>query len=310
MPTASSNALAVEPAPVNGNPAASDAAPVLAARGLVVRYGRDVAVDGIDLTLCPGEVYALLGRNGSGKSSLVRALLGLQPPIAGEVELLGRDPRHHRAALMHEIGYVPEEPQAPPEMTARGLAAFCGSLRRRWDGAAFEGRLARLGIPLDRRFRRLSRGQKKQVELALALAHRPPLVVLDDPTLGLDPLARRGFFGELMAELADGGTTVLLTTHDLAAVEGIADRVGILAAGKLLLDEPLESLRGRFRRLLLPPGRVDAVAHLRPLRQQARPWGVEVIVDAWSDDAALAADARPMSLEEIFAVLHAAPEEA
>ncbi|HXT20576.1 MAG TPA: ATP-binding cassette domain-containing protein, partial [Thermoanaerobaculia bacterium] len=163
MPTASSNALAVEPAPVNGNPAASDAAPVLAARGLVVRYGRDVAVDGIDLTLCPGEVYALLGRNGSGKSSLVRALLGLQPPTAGEVELLGRDPRHHRAALMHEVGYVPEEPQAPPEMTARGLAAFCGSLRRRWDSAAFEGRLARLGIPLDRRFRRLSRGQKKQV---------------------------------------------------------------------------------------------------------------------------------------------------
>ncbi|HEV8238456.1 MAG TPA: ABC transporter ATP-binding protein [Thermoanaerobaculia bacterium] len=306
MPTASSNALAAEPPP-----AVRAAAPVLSARGLVVRYGRDVAVDGIDLSLRPGEVYALLGRNGSGKSSLVRALLGLQPPTAGEVEVLGRDPRHARAALMHEVGYVPEEPQAPPEMTPRQLARFCGGLRHRWDGAAFEQRLQRLGIALDRRFRRLSRGQKKQVELALALAHRPPLVVLDDPTLGLDPLARRGFFGELMGELADGGAAVLLTTHDLDAVEGIADRVGVLAAGRLLVDEPLERLRGRFRRLLLPPGREAIVSDLHRLRQQPRPWGLEVVVDDWNDEAAPAAgDARPMSLEEIFAALHPAVEEA
>ena len=306
MQTASYSALAAEPPP-----AATAAAPVLSARGLVVRYGRDVAVDGIDLSLRPGEVYALLGRNGSGKSSLVRALLGLQPPTVGDIEVLGRDPRHARAALMHEVGYVPEEPQAPPEMTARQLARFCGRLRRRWDNAAFEQRLQRLGIALDRRFRRLSRGQKKQVELALALAHRPPLVVLDDPTLGLDPLARRAFFGELMGELADGGYAVLLTTHDLDAVEGIADRIGILAGGRLLVDEPLEQLRARFRRLLLPPGREASVAALRPLRQQPRPWGVEVVVDAWSDAAAatVTTDARPMSLEEIFAALHPAVEE-
>lgn len=305
--TANPSAFAAEPPPI-----ASIATPVLSARGLVVRYGRDVAVDGIDLELRAGEVYALLGRNGSGKSSLVRALLGLQPPTSGDVHVLGRDPRHARAALMHEVGYVPEEPQAPPEMTARQLAKFCGSLRRRWDEAAFEQRLQRLGIALDRRFRRLSRGQKKQVELALALAHRPPLVVLDDPTLGLDPLARRGFFGELMGELADGGAAVLLTTHDLDAVEGIADRIGILAAGKLLVDEPLEQLRGRFRRLLLPPGREASVTALRPLREQPRPWGVELVVDQWSDEAAAAVttDARPMSLEEIFAALHPAVEEA
>lgn len=308
MQTATSSALAAEPPPVSKE---ALAAPVLSARGLVVRYGRDVAVDGIDLHLRAGEVYALLGRNGSGKSSLVRALLGLQPPTAGDVEVLGRDPRHARAALMHDVGYVPEEPQAPPEMTARQLAKFCGSLRRRWDDAAFEQRLQRLGIALDRRFRRLSRGQKKQVELALALAHRPPLVVLDDPTLGLDPLARRAFFGELMGELADGGAAVLITTHDLEAVEGIADRVGILAQGRLLVDEPLEHLRGRFRRLLLPPGREASVAALRPLRQQSRPWGLEVVVDGWRDGAMLVGgEARAMSLEEIFAALHPAVEEA
>jgi ABC-type multidrug transport system ATPase subunit len=94
-------------------------------------------------------------------------------------------------------------------------------------------------------------------------------------------------------------------------VEGIADRIGILAGGRLLVDEPLDQLRGRFRRLLLPPGREASAAALRPLRQQPRPWGIEVIVDAWSDDTPPAnGDARPMSLDEIFAALHAAPEEA
>jgi ABC-2 type transport system ATP-binding protein len=294
---------AAEPPPRTG-----DAAPAIEARGVAVRYGRDRAVEALDLTLATGEVYALLGRNGSGKSSLVRALLGLQPVSGGSIAVLGRDPRRERAALMHEVGYVPEEPQAPPEMTAHQLSRFCGSLRRRWDGDAVAARLGRFGIPSDRRFGSLSKGQKKQVELALALGHRPRLVVLDDPTLGLDPLARRAFFGELMAELAEGGTTVLLTTHDLTAVEGIAERVGILADGRLLVDEPLERLQSRFRRLLLPAGREEAVAALRPLRRQPRAWGVEVVVSGWSEEADAAIEARTMSLEEIFAAVQPTAE--
>jgi ABC-2 type transport system ATP-binding protein len=299
----------VDPPVAELAPPPAAAPPILELRGVTVRYGRQTVVDGVDLTLAGGEVYALLGRNGSGKSSLVRSLLGLQPATAGRLHVLGRQPRRDRAALMREVGYVSEEPQAPPDMTAAGLNAFCGRVRARWDAGAVAARLARLGIPLDRPFRRLSKGQKKQVELALALGHRPRLVVLDDPTLGLDPLARRGFFGELMAELAEGGTTVLLTTHDLDAVEGIADRVGVIAGGRLLVDEPLERLKGRFRRLLLAPGREDAMASLSPLRRQPRPWGVEVVVAAWREDAEVAAEARPMSLDEIFAALHPAAEE-
>jgi ABC-2 type transport system ATP-binding protein len=173
-----------------------------------------------------------------------------------------------------------------------------------------EGRLRRFGLALDRPFRRLSKGQKKQVELALALGHRPPLVVLDDPTLGLDPVARRAFFGELMAELAENGATVLLTTHDLTAVEGIADRVGILGDHRLLVDERLETLKGRFRRLLLA-GRPEAdLAALQPLRREPRPWGTEVVVTAWGEEHARDfGEAQPMSLEEIFTALQPAEEE-
>jgi ABC-2 type transport system ATP-binding protein len=305
MGTTTVTRLAAEPA---ATPAAGP--PVVELRGLEVRYGGQAVVRGIDLALQSGEVYALLGRNGSGKSSLVRTLLGLQPAAAGSLRVLARDPHRQRTALMQEIGYVAEEPQAPPEMTVAQLVAFCGRARRRWDPTAVGERLGRLAIPPASRFRRLSKGQKKQVELALALGHRPTLVVLDDPTLGLDPLARRGFFGELMAELADSGTTVLLTTHDLAAVEGIADRVGMLVAGRLVVDEPLEELKGRFRRVLLAPGREETLTGLRPLRRESRAWGVEVVVEGWTEGATAPGESRPMSLDEIFASLHAAAEEA
>ena len=121
-------------------------------------------------------------------------------------------------------------------------------------------RLERVGVPVDRPFGRLSKGQRKQVELALALGHSPALLVLDDPTLGLDPLSRKAFFGELVDELAGRGTSVLLTTHDLDAVEGIADAVAIVRGGRLLVAEPLEALKGRFRRLMLRRDEKGALA--------------------------------------------------
>jgi ABC-2 type transport system ATP-binding protein len=211
--------------------------------GLTVRYGRHVALDAVSLSVPRGSVYALLGRNGVGKSSLVRCLLGLQRPEAGSVRLFGRDAWSCRQALMERVGVVPEEPDAPPELNARELVRLCGRLNRKWDEAAVRRRLERLQAPLTTPFRLLSKGQKGAVMLALALGHDPELLVLDDPTLGLDVVARRLVFGELVGELADRGTTVLVTTHDLTGVEGVADRVGILHHGRLVLDGPLEALK-------------------------------------------------------------------
>jgi ABC-type multidrug transport system ATPase subunit len=305
MPTTSASAPVADLAPS----AAGDVA--LSAEGVAVRYGRHRVVERLDLELRRGQVYALLGRNGCGKSSLLRTLLGLQPADGGRLRLLGRDPFREHAALMDEVGYVPEEPQAPPEMTPTQLARFCGRLHSTWNAETVAARFRRFEVPTERPFRQLSKGQKKQVELALALGHAPALVVLDDPTLGLDPVARKSFFGELMAELASehpGGTTVLLATHDLDAVEGIAERVGILAGGRLVVDEPLEGLKARFRRLLLPVGREASVATLRPVRTETKPWGVEVTVAEWGDEqAATHGEGRMLSLDEIFAAL--APKE-
>ena len=196
-----------------------------------------------------GSVYALLGRNGAGKSSLVRCLLGQQKPTAGGCFLFGEDVWKRRARLMAKVGVVPEDPDAPPSMTARQLSAFCARIYPTWDAPAVEARLARFGVPAGTPYGNLSKGQRALVALALALASSPELLVLDDPTLGLDAVARRAFFEELVGELADRGTTVLLTSHDLAGVESMATRVGILKGGRLVLDEDLEALKARFRRL-------------------------------------------------------------
>lgn len=277
-------------------------------RELTARYGRTVAVDRVSLRVAPGEVYVLLGRNGAGKSSLVRCLLGLQRPAEGRALLCGQDAWRARHHALRQVGVVPEESDLPPALCARALAEFAARLYRTWDAAFVRERLERQGVPHDVPVAQLSRGQRAQLLLTLALGHRPAVLVLDDPTLGLDAVARREVWDSLIVELADRGTTVFLTTHDVAGVEGVANRVGILAGGRLLLDEPLEALRERFRRVLLPPGAAPdglfAGQQVVSRRESALGW--EVIVKRWDLEVAAAvaghqeASALGMSLEDIF----------
>jgi ABC-2 type transport system ATP-binding protein len=281
----------------------------IALEGLTVRYGQRLALDQVSFAVPAGSVYALLGRNGAGKSSLVRCLLGEQKPSGGRALLLGRDVWRERAAILSEVGVVPEEPDAPPAMTARQLSRFCSRLYPRWDAAGVEARLKRFGVPADTPFGKLSKGQKGQVLMALALAAAPPLLVLDDPTLGLDAVARKAVFEELIGDLADRGTTVFITTHDLSGVERIADRVGILREGRLVLDEEMEALKTRFRRVSFPRSREAAVGRLTPLAPVAvasRGWEVEAVVSRYAEEHLLAEDGPEVSsltLEEIFIAL-------
>jgi ABC-2 type transport system ATP-binding protein len=288
----------------------TDADSILAVEGLGVRYGRRQVLDGVSFALPRGSVFALLGRNGAGKSSLIRCVLGLQKPDAGGARLFGADAWANRRTAMQRTGVVPEEPNAPPEMTARQLIDFCGRLYPSWNTAQAEARLQRFGVPRDQAFGRLSKGQKGAVMLSLALAPSPELLILDDPTLGLDVVARRALFDELIGELAERGTTVLITTHDLAGIEGIADRVAILRGHQLVLDEGVETLKDRFRRLRCGRGEtVFAWSPFEALRADEREWGREAVVSNY-DEARLAAFSRQpgigdvevgsLTLEEIF----------
>ncbi len=290
---------------------------VISFRDVTVRYGSAPAADSVSLTVRRGAVYALLGRNGAGKTSLIRCLLGQRKAQAGSVTLLGEDPWKARTKLMARIGVVPEEPDAPPGMTANQLETFCSKLYATWDGRGVRDRLERFHVPSNLSFGRLSKGQKGQLMLALAMGPLPDLLVMDDPTLGLDAVARKSFFEELVGELADRDTTVFLTSHDLAGVEGIADHVGIMNEGRLLLDESMESIKNRFRVVTFgrngQGGDSDrALEAMRPLRVSQRPWGMEAVVQAYGEEpfAAFAAapgvtdpDASPMTLEDVFVAL-------
>ncbi|MFI5198045.1 MAG: ABC transporter ATP-binding protein [Thermoanaerobaculia bacterium] len=302
-------------------PAALASPAVVSVQSLVVRYPQDPkpTLEEISFFIPRGSVYALLGRNEAGKSSLVRCLLGQQKPTSGTCTLFGADSWKTRGRAMAKVGVVPEDPDAPPAMTARQLAAFFSRLYPAWSGASVFDRLRRFEVPADTAFGSLSKGQKALVSLALALGSAPDLLVLDDPTLGLDAVARAAFFDELVGELADRGTTVLLTSHDLAGVEKMADRVGILKGGKLVLDEDLESLKSRFRRLRYgnegmedPASYGQELSAFDSVKVKVRGWGIEAVVSNYGDEsfacfAALEgvvdAEASPLSLEEIFAAV-------
>lgn len=311
---------------MNETPSAPDTAPPIVLDRVTVRYGKTTACENVSLSVPRGATYALLGRNGAGKSSLVRCLLGQQKPAEGRTLLFESDSWKMRARLMERVGVVPETPDAPPAMTVRQIAGFCRRLYDSWDATSVSTRLERFAVPLESPFAGLSKGQKGQVMLALALGHSPEVLVLDDPTLGLDVVARRAFYEELVGELADRGTTVFLTTHDLAGIEGIATHVGILQAGQIVLDEDLESLKSRFRRIRYgnerTPTRTDYGRELdsfEAVQVRARGWGIDAVVSNYDDrsfetfreiDGVVDADVSPMSLEEIFLAVAGEEKEA
>ncbi len=286
---------------------------------LTVRYGRLTAVDGLSLEVPQGAVYGLLGRNGSGKSSTVRCLLGQQRASRGSLRLFGRDAWRDRRRAMARTAVVPESPDVPPSTTAVRLEPFMARTTPGWNGEDFVARLEGFAVPRNQRFDRLSKGQRRQLSLALALASSPELLVLDDPTLGLDAVARRDLYEELIGDLADRGTTVFLTTHDLAGIEGIADLVGVLHEGALLVNEPLETLKARFCRLVwsdrteVASERIEAgLNHLGVMTLEAAGGAASAVISSFSETAfgrfrqeapVEVSRLEPLSLEEIFVAL-------
>jgi ABC-2 type transport system ATP-binding protein len=209
--------------------------------GLRKEFGSSVALDGLDLDVQVGEVFGFVGPNGAGKTTTIRILLDLLRPTAGDVRVLGLHPRGDGVALRRRIGYLPGDLDLPPRLTGREFLADQAAargldLRERCDELA-----TRLSADLDRALGELSLGNRRKIGVVAAFAHRPELLVLDEPTGGLDPLVQQTFRA-LVREAADEGRTVFLSSHVLDEVQHTADRVGVLRAGRLVAVDRVDTL--------------------------------------------------------------------
>lgn len=224
------------------------------------RYGRHTALHGLDLRVAPGTVFGLIGPNGAGKSTTLRMLVDVIRPTSGSARVLGEDPRQGGAALRRRIGYVPGELRLEGRATGRRLLDFYAEVSGRVAPGAVSELADRLGVDLGRPVHTLSKGNKQKIGLIQAFMHRPELLILDEPTGGLDPLVQREFL-QMVREARDAGQTVLLSSHVLSEIQQAADEVAVLANGRVVADGDVASLRlGTVRRVRLSIATTDPVA--------------------------------------------------
>jgi ABC-2 type transport system ATP-binding protein len=217
--------------------------------GLKRRFGKVTALDGVSLEVEEGTIYGFLGRNGAGKSTTLKTLLGVIRPDAGTVELFGQPVKKVTPALKQQIGYLAQEQRFYAWMKPQQLAAFVAPFYPQWEDAEFTRLLTVLDVPKDRRSGDMSGGNRTKLALALALAAKPKLLLLDEPTAGLDPVVRREFLDQLAREVQTRGVTVLYSSHLVDEVEALAQRVGIIEGGKMRFEGSPERLRQTVRRV-------------------------------------------------------------
>ena len=233
---------------------------VIATAGLTKRYGRSPhGIFDLTLTVEQGEVFGFLGPNGAGKTTTIRTLLGLLRPTSGGATLFGLDVRRDSRAIRARLGNLPGDFAYEPRMTGRRLLRELATLRGREDLGTADTLAERFHADLDRPLGELSRGNRQKVGLIQALFHEPELLVLDEPTGGLDPLMQEEFLA-VVGEQRDRGATVFLSSHDLDEVERVCDRIGIVRDGRLAAVEAVEAMRGRAGRTVTArfAGPVDA----------------------------------------------------
>ncbi len=220
--------------------------PVIEIEGLTKRYGDTLAVDDVSLTVAEGETFGYLGPNGAGKTTTIRCMLGLIRPTAGRVRVLGHDVERELHEVLAGVGYLPGEFGLWPSMTGRECLEYLGSLHPRPPVRRRElcERFELSGADLERQVRRYSRGMRQKLGIIQAFQHAPPLLVLDEPTEGLDPVMQDRFVELLQEHRAAGGTT-FLSSHILSEVERTTERVAILRAGRLVKVGPTADLTGR-----------------------------------------------------------------
>lgn len=220
--------------------------PAIEVESLVVNYGRQRAVDGLSFAVPRGAIYGFLGPNGAGKTTTIKTLMGFRRPDGGSARVLGQEVVEESLAVRARVGFVGETGSLYEYMDARRHAKLCRSLGARWDQGLFESYLEFFRLPREVKARKLSKGQKAQLELCLALGGDPELLILDEPASGLDPAARQKLL-KVIVDVATEGRTVFFSTHILSDVEAVADTVGIIKDGRLMVADEIDCLRASHK---------------------------------------------------------------
>jgi ABC-2 type transport system ATP-binding protein len=282
--------------------------PVIRLHNVRKNFGKEPVLQGVHLSVAPGTIFALLGRNGAGKSTLIRMLLGLLRRDGGAISILGRDPEKESLAVRAAVGFLAEDQQMFGWMTVAELLSFMAPFYPTWDRSLALRYVEQFELPRGGKVRTLSKGQNVRLGLILSLAHRPEVVILDDPALGLDPIVRTEFNRDLIARLQGGGSTVFYSSHLLYEVEPIADEVAILHGGVIVKQQATEALRQQVKQLVLATDDYEEHRdHLQTLdvrRQRGEVAAtVENAADALSYLAAQSISVRvvELNLDDIFA---------
>jgi ABC-2 type transport system ATP-binding protein len=280
------------------------------------KYGRADALRGLDLSVPAGNIFALIGANGAGKTTAIKVLMNLLEPTSGEARVLGVDSRKLSPRERQQIGYVSENQKLPEWMTVRQLLDYCRPFYPTWD-RELEARLLReFELPPDRKLKHLSRGMGMKAALLSSLAYRPKLLVLDEPFSGLDPLVRDEFIRGILEVSQQSEWTIFISSHDINEVEQLADWVGLIDNGRMDFAEPIESLQARFRRMEVTLQGNEAALAASPaswLEAEREGNFVRIIESRYTEEqwaryrqdrfAGAEVTAKPMALREIFVAL-------
>jgi len=242
---------------------------IIEARGLTKQYrGGKQAVAGVDFSVAPGRIVGLIGRNGAGKTTVIKSLLGLTP-YEGSLSVLGRNPATERDALMREVSFIADVAVLPKWLRVKNALDYLQGVHPAFNRERAEQFLAETGVGLAHRVGELSKGMVTQLHLALVLAIKARLLVLDEPTLGLDLLVRRRFYDTLLNDYMDDERTILVTTHQVEEIENLLTDVMFIEQGRIVLDTPVDRIGERYAQLVVKASELPAARALQPFSERS-----------------------------------------
>jgi len=250
------------------------------------RVGNAFEIKDLDLHVPAGSIYGFLGPNGSGKTTTIRLVLGLLRPLGGRITVLGSPMPEHHAKVLARVGYVPEQPHLDVTLTVRELIDFQAAFYRRWDRGRAEELVERFELDGARLFGRLSKGQKAKLMILLALAQCGDLLVLDEPTDGLDPVVRRDILSALVTYVSERGATIFISSHLVHELERVCDWVAVMDDGRLITESPMEKLKHGTKRLVVSgaPAEIGNPPFRMLSRESSNGAGESWVVGDWEPD--------------------------